>query len=910
VKVPFRLRKKAPQAVTALLVEGDVANLLTLCTLVDADKLPAIHALPGAFLVKLPRPVNHAFPGCIRLRSLCPNFYLPADADLVPALLADEASGLVRERGLVFLPDRILSFAPHQVLRPADLLTAVTLPRRAWQAFPERPTRAERLVEVLYDPPVQTVDEILLPGGEAIGVEEPRPADAGAVANIASRAEAGAGKGLLWLGNLLHWKALAQLGANLIHRAVERVPRLSESLLGRQEAALRELLRQFREGKLEQALRRALPLNTGTQKEPPRGATPARTAILPWHRLLFSLGDLLGGGRAMASVWLTSADLHAELSAEYRKAAEAAIARGDYRRAAFIYGKLLMDYRRAADVLMQGGLHHEAAILYLDRVGDPLTAARAFEAAGEVDRALHIYRQRREHAQAGDLLRRAGEEEAAVQEYLVAADLLVASQNHLGAGDLLLGRAHRSDLALEYFAAGWELRLQGSAVPCLLRLTKLLAEQESPHSLLFRVEEAEAFFAQPGNDALAGQYFNELARLANSRNLAPLRDDLRDRALRGLALKLRQRSAEEVRAGHLVSALLGQAGTWSPPQVRDADFAFRAAVQKTRARVPTSELPRAITRTPLLPGTITALAHARQTGDVFIGFAAGWVLCFQPMTGALISLELKRREVLGLACDSTGRDLFVLQDRGPEDTGPILTSWEWSGDSYRPKASTGVPDPRGDYLVLWTTDRGENIVGVWDGSGITLLKGAQFLPWDHFGLPFPAEDFRHALLLPPRSPQNPRLSGLFFDNNSVWSLKLPPKSHPFVWHPGVPHGSALHSATLSWLQPSGDRLEVAAVSASGSVYWGAFNLAGDLQVVGKNALGGEGFRAATLIRPGHIAVVTLTGVRWLRCGEGGFRDWMETRADLPGCLACFLSPLTNELVVVCTGEIVRIPIPH
>ena len=56
-----------------------------------------------------------------------------------------------------------------------------------------------------------------------------------------------------------------------------------------------------------------------------------------------------------------------ELAAEYRKAAEQAIRRGDYRRAAFIYGKLLRDYRTAANVLMQGGLHHDAAVLF-DRI--------------------------------------------------------------------------------------------------------------------------------------------------------------------------------------------------------------------------------------------------------------------------------------------------------------------------------------------------------------------------------------------------------------------------------------------------------------------------------------------------------------------------------------------------------------
>ena len=58
-------------------------------------------------------------PGAIRLRERTAAFYLPADADLVPALLDDEANGLVRDWGLVFLPDsRVLLFDRHA---PVDL---------------------------------------------------------------------------------------------------------------------------------------------------------------------------------------------------------------------------------------------------------------------------------------------------------------------------------------------------------------------------------------------------------------------------------------------------------------------------------------------------------------------------------------------------------------------------------------------------------------------------------------------------------------------------------------------------------------------------------------------------------------------------------------------------------------------
>src|SRR5262249_4043176 len=155
----------------------------------------------------------------------------------------------------------------------------------------------------------------------------------------------------------------------------------------------------------------------------PRGDLGFGGTRLPERSAVFSLADILRG-HGPGGVWLTREDLFRELRAEYRKQAQAATARGDYRRAAFIYGKLLPDYRLAAAVLAQGGLPHQAALLYLKRLDDALAAAREFEAAGETDRALALYRQKGEHLRAGDLLQRLGEADLALAEYTIAADAL------------------------------------------------------------------------------------------------------------------------------------------------------------------------------------------------------------------------------------------------------------------------------------------------------------------------------------------------------------------------------------------------------------------------------------------------------------------------------------------------------
>src|SRR5205814_1741818 len=105
-------------------------------------------------------------------------------------------------------------------------------------------------------------------------------------------------------------------------------------------AALRELLRLFRSGDIEKALRRAIPKG---DEDSHRGRKRGGVR-LPWHNLNYSLGNILGGsGGGPADLWTGHDDIVEQIFREYRRAAEEASNRGDFRRAAFIYGKLLAD---------------------------------------------------------------------------------------------------------------------------------------------------------------------------------------------------------------------------------------------------------------------------------------------------------------------------------------------------------------------------------------------------------------------------------------------------------------------------------------------------------------------------------------------------------------------------------------
>jgi hypothetical protein len=349
MRVPFRLRRgpEAAPATALLLPSHRPEDLVVLCTRLGLDPLPLVYPVADGFLLKLRRPIKDSVGGVIRLRELAGNLFLPADAELVPGLLEDEAAALVSRRGLVFLPgNRVLEFALDRPLSLASLVGVDRLERRSWTSLPVPPALAERITEIVQDLPDTGPDAILEAGGAGIGTDEPRPADSGLPSKMLGKAAFGIGKGMAWLGSALHLRGLARAGAKWMAGAMALVPRLSESLLGRQEAALRDLLREFRAGNVERALRHALPIGDDAE----RGAVPSQNARLPTHNLRYSLYDLLGGGGGRAGVWFDPADVFRELQAEYRKQAELATRNGDYRRAAFIYGKLLNDYRLAARV--------------------------------------------------------------------------------------------------------------------------------------------------------------------------------------------------------------------------------------------------------------------------------------------------------------------------------------------------------------------------------------------------------------------------------------------------------------------------------------------------------------------------------------------------------------------------------
>ena len=929
MKVAFHLRRRSsPEPASAVLLETDrIEVVLDLASRLGPDRSPPILRVSGGFLLKLgegPEPPA----GPIRLRRLAENLYLPVDADLVPSLLDDEARGLTRDRGLIFLPGgRVLGFAPGSPLPLSALVTADRREGNDWRSFPDRPDRPDRLREIALEPPDGSGEDVFEVGEDPneIGRDgPPRPEDAGAASTLAGRAAVGAGKGLIGLGAMLGIKALADLGARWINQAVERAPRLTEAMLGKQEGALRELLRQFREGDIERALRHALPLG-GTGG---RGGLPSVDGKLPTVDPTYSLQSLLGSGRGASGIWFGGFDVQAELAKEYRKAAAEAEQRGDFRRAAYIHGKLLNDFATAAHLLSRAGLHRDAAFLHLNRLKDIPAAAREFEAAGEVDRALGLYRQKQLHAEAGDLLRRVGEEEAAVEEYLLAARMLASDSRHgpLAAGDLLRDRARRPDLALGYYAVGWEDRPSTQAVPCALRMATIFADLGVARGLLDLLDEADVLLQGPGRDVLAAEFYNELARLADREALAEVRDDLRDRSLMGLAAHLRRAVVTQGRPGLIASHYLGRNRAWSTDLVNDATHALKAAfdLEGQRRRLlpmifgPASRgEPR---RIEVEGGTVSAACHSASTGEVFLGFEGGRVYRVDVARGEVSCLADEQLPISSMAVDPEGRTLVLLlgEGAGPRRLVHLYRNRVPATSSGWARQARMIDGPGDFWLTPVMTDGSVHAVGVWNGEEMVLMGGVGDLSlWMRLPMPFLKTDPPAALLVPPVDgrPPTPR-AVLVHDGPDICQVESMGKMvrrRYLGWRPTLPEGHTLRSAPLAWLQVDPERFELAGLDREGAVHWSSLKI-NDAELIrtSNNISAGETvYAATTLIRAGMVAGVTRSRVDWFRCGPQAFAPIGSTELASPSPLACFPSHRTDELVVVDRdGTLACVPSPR
>jgi hypothetical protein len=989
VSLRLRRHAESAPATALFLPTQDVGELLSVCSRLGHDALPPVHFVAQGFLVKLPGPTQRKHAGAIALRALARDLFIPTDAELIPPLLDDEAGGLVRDRALLLLPGAGASaFAPHQPVTVTQLIRGPEIVRKPWRSLPNVRPLADRLtsvtVHVPEEPPEQIVEQIVEQGREEIGTEAPLDSSASLPARAlgqtalgqtalgqtalgqtalglgrwlsrrrvsiyillamllglgaallagAFSSSPGGGMGglgfllglacvvlAIWLAGLIHRGALDRLGTRLAAAGMALAPRITEEILGKQEAALRYLLDLFHAGKIEEALRRALVLD----REWERGDQWSTQAALPTNDLNYSLRDVLAKQRP-GGAWVPREEITRQLRQEYRKQAEEAARRGDYRRAAYIYAKLLSDYRQAAVVLARGGLHHDAALIYQKKLNDNLAAAHEFEAGGEFDDAVKLYREAGAYLPAGDLLMRMGEEEPALAEYRAEANRLVATQGYYQAGELWYQRIKRPDLALEYYEHGWQQRPHNNALPCALRLSGLYACQEALPQFFSLLGQAEEYLRTDTPDGPAAEFFNEVVRLADRPSLASHREDVRDRAFMGIASRLRARVRQGTAPANLVSSFLGQSNLWPAAVVSDAQFACDTGRKRREAPAPTSVTLSAL-RIPARIPVVTAVAWAEEAGDLFVGFESGEVVCYRTGTGEMIELPLARENdpVLSLAVTAGGTMAIVARATSSEKV--KLTSVHKNGRGFH-WGQTIILEPSGPcWLCPIIPPSFGHCAYFWDGEQLRALQGKHYLipertryPNDKSPVamfPYPRPSGTVAAFVIEDQRITHYASGFAQDTVETTDMAhmaaralglLVGSEQTLGWTPGLPEDSSLAAPQVSWLKKGSDSVELVGMSSSGMLYWSKLVLEHHelVNVVTRYQAEPTPYLAATLIRPGFVAAVTSTHLHTFHCDQRGLGSETVMSASMADAIACYYYADQHCLMVVCRGGTIK-----
>jgi tetratricopeptide (TPR) repeat protein len=939
IRVPLRLsRQSAAYTASALYIpSSDTSELFAVCARIDLDPSGRVFAVEGGILLLLERPAVEAVPGAIRLRKLTEGLYLPADARLVPDLLDDEAAGVVRDRGLVFLHGgRVLEFDRRAAIEPSELLEARTRQGRPWCSLPEPDGPAERLEQIVLETPDPDPEDIYREMRNEMNRRNPRSGSSQhdekseGKAKAGERVEkrdgegevpgsevgdtAGAGTGEPGRGSL---RSLGEYAARGILRPLgEAFSTMREKIRWEwvdRSALLKKLVREFREGDKTVALRRAIPLT-----RPGDPWIPVRANWLPLRPAVYSLAALLRRPARGESVPVLMGrdDVIRELTEEYRKAAQEAVKQGDFRRAAYIYGILLRDDRMAASALGRAGLHHDAAIIYANKLNDRAAAAQAFEAAGEIDRALDLYRHLGQHERAGDLLRRIGEEEAALAEYIeAAADLAGTSANYLAAGALLLKKARRPALAIHVFQSGWELRPARNSTQCGLELARLHAGSGAIDAFQAVLDQADAMYETPGFP-FDGYFYTEIVRMADNPPLESIADVVKDRALQAIARSLRRGLDSRRASSVMVSKLLGRSKLWPAPLVSDADFALTAAIDRrpeesvVRHGVPSGH------SLQVGRGSVTAACQASGSGEIFLGFDNGLICAFRPEREQVVELPKHHGTVIALSVDVHGQTLAALYEspRGLR----LCCFWRSPDGSYRSRPEIALGSAQRHWLTPILSVGVERLVGVSAGNGLFIFDAASGLPReerlriaDDESAP-PAAGILLAAGAASERPGSPVM--VLTHDHSDWMVLDPSNDRLYPtgcrWVPAESGPHSLRIVPVSW-RYARPALEMVGVDSSGGVHAAEFSVdpsSGDLRAARVTTTDG-GYLGAAHAGKNAVVAISRTSIDWLGFHGDRFRLLEIEECSLPSAVACFATHSQDALVVCSRGLLIRVPLP-
>ena len=416
---------------------------------------------------------------------VAPGFYIPVHSTLYPAVTAAELSRFKLWEVQVFHPSAGLSgFEAKDELHLADLVAISEISKNRWLNAPITVNSYPRLNSIRLEPEESPFDPSSLfeqlPLEDIPDAEGDRHTPLAGFARVLSML-------VLWL--LLIPVAIAKILFALIRallgkggnrpvrpggagvpggtggigmsggvgspRKPGRITRLEDwinkslqDLRKQRDSELNRLVNMF-DNDDDDALKYAIPLDSPYLNRgvaPPSGKLTSRPTD-------FSLRGLGGGGKV--DYW-DLGEYRTTLRQHYMKTLNAALERGDYKKAAYIYAHLLGDLNMAARTLQDGKHYREAAAIYKDHLKNNAKAAECLENGGLLDEAIPIYIELGSYEKVGDLYKQLGHDEQATKYYDDTVQRFVDAKDYLNAARLKTEKMEQPEAGRNILLDGWK----------------------------------------------------------------------------------------------------------------------------------------------------------------------------------------------------------------------------------------------------------------------------------------------------------------------------------------------------------------------------------------------------------------------------------------------------------------------
>ncbi len=200
------------------------------------------------------------------------------------------------------------------------------------------------------------------------------------------------------------------------------------------------------------------------------------------------------------------------------------------------------DFMRAGELLRRAGEHEEAADRFL-KGREYLSAAEAFQAAGNTSQAIHFFKKAGRHDRAAELYLEENDYRGAAAAFVKVGDAERAATNYLNAGDHLRAAQQYSELSRSEEAAR-HFEKANSPLLAAKHYTQAFRERLDPESGIDDVEESTRHLGRK-----AAELFEDASRWEDAARLYRWLNERRD------AARCLEAAGESIKAARLYRSL-------------------------------------------------------------------------------------------------------------------------------------------------------------------------------------------------------------------------------------------------------------------------------------------------------------------------------------------------------------------